>query len=137
MTQKEKQIQEGLRLKEVLNSLKIKGNRFAKEVGVSQALVSSALSGEKPITRNFVNKITQRYPKLRESWVFTGEYPIWIPEEGVETYQIDDEESEVSEPDEVEGYGLIEKLQAEVHSLRHGLEDLKKRFEEFRAGNDS
>lgn len=130
MTEKEKQIQEGIRLQEILNSLNLKGNRFAKEVGVSQALVSSTVSGQKPITRNFVNKITERYPNFREAWIFTGEGPIWNDGNPVETYQINESLPLVEDPDPV-GYGLFEKLQQEVVMLRNGMEVLKARIDEL------
>ena len=73
MTKEERQIQEGQRLQEFLKYLKIRGNKFAKEINVSQALVSQTLTGARAITRDFANKITIRYPDFRESWLFSGE----------------------------------------------------------------
>jgi len=90
MTKQEKQIEEGLRLEDFVNSLKINGKRFAKEVGVSQSLVSSTLSGSKPITRIFVKKITSRYPEFSESWLYTGDGPMKSGVDIGKTYQIEE-----------------------------------------------
>ena len=127
MTKQEKQIQEGLRLEDFVNSLKINGKRFAKEVGVSQALVSSTLSGAKPITRIFVNKITSRYPELRESWIFSGEGPMCKGLDIVETSQF--EPSQVRTLDDLEKdhkddplFGLKEVL-ADYETRIAALED--------------
>jgi hypothetical protein len=121
MTKQEKQIEEGLRLEDFVNSLKINGKRFAKEVGVSQALVSSTLSGAKPITRIFVNKITSRYPELRESWIFSGEGPMCNGVDIVETSQF--------EPSQVRTLDDLEKDYKDDPLA--GLRDLIQRVEEL------
>jgi len=121
MTKQEKQIQEGKRLDDFINSLKINGKRFAKEVGVSQALVSSTVNGAKPITRIFVNKITTRYPDFRESWLFTGEGSMTTEDSVVEKYQI--EESRPRTLEDVEADYTADPLA--------GLRDLIARVEEL------
>ena len=50
--------------------------------------------------------------------------------EAVETYQIDEVIPTVEDPEPV-GYGLFEKLQAEVDMLRHGMEVLRARIDEL------
>ena len=122
MTQENKQIEEGLRLEKFVKSLNIKGNKFAKEVGVSQALVSATMSGDKPITRTFVNKITRRYPDFQESWLWTGIGPMMLDKSNlVETTQNDD-------PDMVKegGNGYEQDPLAGLRSIIARVEELER-----------
>lgn len=99
MTEQEQRILEGSRLQMFIKSLSIRANKFSKEIGVSQGLVSQIVNGERSITRDFVKKITRRYPELRENWLLTGEPPMLKGEEVVKKYQIEDEGiSLVNEP---------------------------------------
>lgn len=99
MTEQEQRILEGSRLQMFIKSLSIRANKFSKEIGVSQGLVSQIVNGERSITRDFVKKITRRYPELNENWLFTGNAPMLKVDEVVKKYQIDDDViSVVNEP---------------------------------------
>ena len=85
MTKQEKQIEQGIRLQKFYNSLNLKGISFAKEIGVTQSLISAVSSGKKPITHSLIEKITERYPKFNEGWLRTGygSMELKMSEEGV------------------------------------------------------
>jgi hypothetical protein len=94
-----------------IKSLSIRANKFSKEIGVSQGLVSQIINGDRSITRDFVKKITRRYPELSENWLFTGEPPMLKGEEVVKKYQIDDEKINLENEPTIED---LERLRADV-----------------------
>jgi plasmid maintenance system antidote protein VapI len=87
MSTLENMVDEGKRLEAFINYLKIKPNKFAKEIGVSQPLISQVKTGTRKFTRELANKIAARYPEFNEAWIYTGKGGML---KLVETYQIEE-----------------------------------------------
>lgn len=111
MTEQEIQIQQGARILEFCKFLNIKGNRLAKELGISQSNVSMMTSGTRRVTLEFLKKITNRYPQLSVDWILNGEGPMLKEETVVKNYQIETDEFQlVNEP----GMDDVERLRNDV-----------------------
>lgn len=121
------------RLRILINTLNIKHKDFAERIGKKPAVLSQLLNGYRNISADFAYEVANCYSWFNPEWLISGKGDMKRTESVGEIYQIEPPINELNEPSEL-GYGLIEQLQAEVASLRGGLEDLKKRFEEFRAG---
>lgn len=60
------------RLKILINYLNINGISFAKALGISQSMASNMLNGNRAITIEMVDKISERYKNINPAWLLFG-----------------------------------------------------------------
>ena len=71
------------RLKEAINELKklrkiYSQADFAKEVGIGAVQLSELITGKRPMSEYYVNKMLTRFPEIREEWIMNGEGEMFI-----------------------------------------------------------
>ncbi len=122
MTDQEKRIIEGARLQEFINSLNINGNKFSKQIGVSQPLISQVINGVRQFTRELGKKIASRYPNFNEAWIYTGKGQMLLEDSMVNSNQFTE-----GEPRTLQDLEKDNKADPLFH-LKEMLEDYGKRI---------
>lgn len=67
-----KYLEEGQRLDQLINYLKVQKKEFAAMVGVSSSNVSDMVKGYLPINKSVIDFIYRNYPEISLDWVFSG-----------------------------------------------------------------
>lgn len=78
VTEKEEQ---GMRLEQLRNNLKLNQKTFAKALGISQGYLSQILLGKKSISYRILNSITNGFKKVNVEWLLSGQEPMFKPEQ--------------------------------------------------------
>lgn len=73
MTEDTLRFERANRLKLIIKSLNLKGNSFAKSIGVSQSMVSNMMNGNRAITVEMADKISFRYSHINPAWLLFNE----------------------------------------------------------------
>lgn len=77
VTEKE---QQGMRLEQLRNNLKLNQKTFAKALGISQGYLSQILLGKKSISYRILNSITNGFKKVNVEWLLSGQEPMFKAE---------------------------------------------------------
>lgn len=51
---------------------------FAKEVGIGAVQLSELITGKRPMSEYYVNKVLTRFPEIRKEWIMYGEGEMFI-----------------------------------------------------------
>ncbi|MDP3469644.1 MAG: helix-turn-helix transcriptional regulator [Daejeonella sp.] len=65
------------RLNELIRTLKLSKNEFAREIGTSSAMVSKITTKDVNFGIDIYKKIIGRYPNLNQDWLLTGVGDMW------------------------------------------------------------
>ena len=90
------------RLRQFINTLIIKDNKFAKSIGKRPAVVSQLLTGYRNISADFVYEVSKCYTWLNPEWLISGKGEMRMEPEVVETYRIGQGEPRTLEDLEIE-----------------------------------
>lgn len=120
------------RLKLIIKNLNLSGKSFAKSLGISQSMASNMLNGNRAITIEMVDRISQRYTHINPAWLLFNQGDM-IKNEG--TNRLVNEESPpyvANPPRKTTLHDLAEiifSIQEENKELRRRLEELERRVE--------
>lgn len=78
VTEKE---QQGMRLEQLRNNLKLNQKTFAKALGISQGYLSQILLGKKSISYRILNSITNGFKMVNVEWLLSGHEPMFKTEQ--------------------------------------------------------
>jgi transcriptional regulator with XRE-family HTH domain len=81
----------GIRLDQVIKSMKMSRLKFAKETSIAQSFLNEIVNGKKNISINSLEKIRNRYPLVNIHWLLTGHGSMYLN-------QLKDTPAEVGEP---------------------------------------
>jgi hypothetical protein len=109
------------RLRQFINTLIIKDNKFAKSIGKRPAVVSQLLTGYRNISADFVYEVSKCYTWLNPEWLISGKGEMRLEPEVVESNRIGE-----GEPQPLEHLELTNK-----EDPLAGLRDLVARIEEL------
>ena len=75
------------RIKNWIESKRIKSSSFADKIGVNRATISHILSGRNKPSIDFLHKMISSFPDLNLNWIVSGEGFMYISDEGKESIQ--------------------------------------------------
>ncbi|WP_316777736.1 hypothetical protein [Pedobacter antarcticus] len=72
------------RLNELITELKLSKNEFAREVGISSAMISKITTKDVNFGIDVYQRIISRYPSLNQQWLLFGAGEIWVDKQAIE-----------------------------------------------------
>ena len=115
------QIEQGIRLQQLIKALNLKQASFAQSLGMTQPNISRMVSGESRISVEVLNRIIDTYKHINLHWLLTGQGAMFMeapPEKS----------REVQEPSAAymaKGKGWLEELEERVERLEEAVRRLK------------
>lgn len=114
------QIEQGIRLRQLIKALKLTQATFAKSLGMTQPNISRMIGGGNTISVKVLNAITEAHKKVNLQWLLTGEGAMFRDEA--------EQGGQVHEPSArytVRGKGRLEELEERVERLEAEVARLK------------
>lgn len=115
------QIEQGIRLKNLIKALNLNQLGFAKSLDMTQPNISRMVSGEGKVSIEVLNRITGRYKQVNLHWLVTGDGGMFFDE----NIKRNPHMNELS----VRGKGWLEELEERVGQLEKKLNLLIKESE--------
>lgn len=115
------QIEQGVRLKNLIKALNLKQESFAKSLGMTQPNISRMVNGETKISVEVLNRIIDTYKNVNLHWLLTGEGVMFMDSQ-------EDKARQVEEPPgtyTAKGKGRLEDLEERVERLEEAVRGLK------------
>ena len=106
------QIEQGIRLQQLIKALKLNQSAFAKSLGMTQPNISRMIGGGNAISVKVLNVITETYSHVNLQWLLTGEGSMF--KAGTEPNRL------VKEPPPrytAQGKGRLEELEERLERL--------------------
>jgi len=66
------------RFKELINALKTNQLKFTNAIGVKYSQTNAIYNGRKEFSRNYLHKISERYPNVNTHWILTGKGAMFL-----------------------------------------------------------
>ena len=117
------QIEQGIRLKELIKALKFNQVSFAKSLGMTQPNISRMASGEGKISVEVLNRIIDTYKNVNLHWLLTGEGAMFMDSPEKKIGQVE----EPPGPYTAKGKGRLEELEERVERLEEAVRWLKEK----------
>lgn len=73
------------RLNHIINTLRLSKNEFAREIGISSAMISKITTKDINFGIDVYQKIISRYPEINQSWLLTGVGNMWLTDKATES----------------------------------------------------
>lgn len=114
------QIEQGIRLRQLIKALKLNQATFAKSLGMTQPNISRMISGGNTISVKVLNAITEAYKNVNLQWLLTGEGAMF-KDEAEQGGQV----KEPPAPYAARGKGRLEELEERLERLEEEVTLLK------------
>lgn len=115
------QIEQGIRLKNLIKALNLKQESFAKSLGMTQPNISRMVNGETKISVEVLNRIIDTYKNVNMHWLLTGDGPMFLDRPEEKSRQV--EEPAVGYT--TGGKGRLEELEERVGRLEEAVRGLQ------------
>lgn len=118
------QIEQGIRLRQLIKALKLNQATFAKSLGMTQPNISRMIGGGNTISVKVLNAITEAYKNVNLQWLLTGEGAMFKDEA--------EQGGQVKEPPlryAARGKGRLEELEERLERLEEEVTRLKTAWE--------
>src|SRR5215203_4569222 len=76
---KDSQLDQGLRLQQLIKALNINQKDFAKSLGMTQPNISKMINRANKISAEAINQITRVYKNVNVYWLLSGEGEMFLP----------------------------------------------------------
>ena len=120
------QIEQGIRLQQLMKALNLKQTGFARSLGMTQPNISRMVTGESKISVEVINRIIDTYKNVNLHWLLTGDGAMFMDEPEEKSVQV----KEPGGPYSPKGKGRLEELEERVERLEEagwGLKGGKKK----------
>ena len=107
------QIEQGVRLKNLIKALNLRQESFARSLGMTQPNISRTVNGETKISVEVLNRIIDTYKNVNMHWLLTGDGTMFLDESKEKSRQV--EEPAVGYT--AGGKGRLEELEERVERL--------------------
>ena len=74
------QIEQGIRLQQLMKALNLKQTGFARSLGMTQPNISRMVTGESKISVEVINRIIDTYKNVNLHWLLTGVGEMFLEE---------------------------------------------------------
>lgn len=81
---------QGQRLQTILRHYNLKQVALSQRLGIGKAYVSQMINDQSPITSKVVSGLIKSFPKLNSNWLLTGNGQMFIEDDVVKNYQLDE-----------------------------------------------
>lgn len=69
------------RFQELINALKTNQLRFTNAIGVKYSQTNAIYNGKKEFSRNYLHKISEKYPNVNTHWILTGKGAMFLDQQ--------------------------------------------------------
>lgn len=115
------QIEQGVRLKKLIKTLKFNQLSFAKSLGMTQPNISRMATGEGKISVEVLNRIIDTYKNVNMHWLLTGEGEMFMDSQEDKIRQVEEPPGTYA----AKGKGRLEDLEERVERLEEAVRGLK------------
>lgn len=115
------QIEQGIRLQQLMKALNLKQTGFARSLGMTQPNISRMVTGESKISVEVLNRIIDTYKNVNMHWLLTGEGAMFTAGPGEKSVQVNEATGHYT----VKGKGRLEELEERVERLEEEVRGLK------------
>lgn len=119
------QIEQGIRLRQLIKALKLNQARFAKSLGMTQPNISRMIGGGSTISVKALNAITETYKNVNLQWLLAGEGAMFRDEK-----ERGEQANEPTVRYAARGKGRLEELEERLERLEAEVARLKMAFRE-------
>mgnify|MGYP001221586766 CR=1 FL=1 len=115
------QIEQGIRLQQLMKALNLKQTGFARSLGMTQPNISRMVTGESKISVEVINRIIDTYKTVNLHWLLTGDGAMFMDEPEEKSVQVKEPGGHYSP----KGKGRLEELEERVERLEEAVWGLK------------
>ena len=115
------QIEQGIRLQQLMKALNLKQTGFARSLGMTQPNISRMVTGESKISVEVLNRIIDTYKNVNMHWLLTGEGAMFMDGPEGKSVQVNEPSGRYT----AKGKGRLEELEERVERLEEAVRGLK------------
>jgi len=115
------QIEQGIRLQQLIKVLNLRQASFAKSLGMTQPNISRMVTGEGKISVEVLNRIIDTYKNVNLHWLLTGEGVMFMDSREEKIRQVEEPPGSYT----AKGKGRLEELEERVERLEEAVRWLK------------
>lgn len=115
------QMEQGIRLQQLMKALNLKQTGFAKSLGMTQPNISRMVTGESKISVEVLNRIIDTYKNVNMHWLLTGEGAMFLAGPEEKSAQVNESSGRYT----AKGKGRLEELEERVERLEEAVRGLK------------
>ena len=120
------QIEQGIRLRQLIKALKLNQATFAKSLGMTQPNISRMIGGGNTISVKVLNAITEVHKSVNLQWLLTGEGAMFRGEK--------EQAGQANEPSVrygAPGKGRLEELEERIERLEEAVKRLMEKINQL------
>jgi len=115
------QIEQGIRLQQLMKALNLKQTGFARSLGMTQPNISRMVTGESKISVEVINRIIDTYKNVNLHWLLAGDGAMFMDEPEEKSVQVKEPGGRYA----AKGKGRLEDLEERVDRLEEAVRGLK------------